>query len=594
MNWFSKIEQAFVQFPRELADNPQDFQITPTELAAIIKIASHKIDWIIPSKILSGSLRTSQRIRESLKKKGWINYEVIRKKDEKGNFYTIGIKYDLSPIQHEIYIRRGIETGKSRVITEINERKLSDEPSAEKKTILLNSKIRTFIDGLSDKICEQIAFINRDFFQVKYYYPSRYEIIKWEKNYDIDLLNNFDNYLSFVINKIIKEKISLPTDIKGIIKNKEAIDFFIGNKPEPPKEEVFKDDKEVDEFIKEFMEPIEEEEKKDYNLSEDNELKNTTDYKKFGIKDSQWENMVRIFPEEYRRRVSAKTINDMIRILDNKEIDYDDVPNVINALYYPYKEGYLVPEWDELPTEKTLNIKPIFEDGLKKGMIYSSWSCNNKLEDYFINYKERNAFEELLNRCDGKAPNKKEDKILFVDFLKKIKMLYETCDRTKFMGCFWENEEPNNEFLEKFRNRMKEEREKWYQAFMAKKGFFEDTKKKMEELDNFIYLNFGFITALGRSLYYPRKYYFNILDNMKKDLYKEHYSEIESKFKNERDCELKVIKMPFDDICYSEEKRRFEDKILELKKQNGCELVWENKKIDENFPNSVSDFVYNM
>ena len=470
---------------------------------------------------------------------------------------------------------------------------MSEETSAEKKTILLNSKIRIALETTPGRICEQVASINRDFFQLKYYYPSRYEIIKWEKNYDIDLLNNFDGYLDFVMDKIIKEKRILPTDIKGIIKNKEAIDFFISNKPEPPKEEVFKDDEEVDEFIKEFMEPIVKEEKKEYNLSEDNELKNTTDYKKFGIKDSQWENMVRIFPEEYRRRVSAKTINDMIRILDNKEIDYDDVPNVINALYYPYKEGYLVPEWDELPTEKTLNIKPIFEDGLKKGMIYSSWSCNNKLEDYFINYKERNAFEELLERCDGKAPTVQEDKIAFVDFLKKIKMLYETCDRTRFMGCFWENEEPNNEFLEKFRNRMKEEREKWYQAFMTKKGFFEDTKKKMEELDNFIYLNFGFITALGKSLYYPRKYYFNILDNMKKELYKEYYSEIESKFKNERDCELKVIKMPFDDICYSEEKRRFEDKVSELKKQYKCELIWGEEKINKDFPNKVSDYVYN-
>ena len=592
MNWFSKIEQKFIQFPKELADNPQDFQITPTELAAIIKITANKTDWVIPSKNLCGSLRTSQRVRESLKKKGWIDYEVIRKRDEKGKFYTIGIKYDLTPLQNEIYIKRRLIKGESKVIEDVFNRKMSEETSAEKKTILLNSKIRIVLETTPGRICEQVASINRDFFQVKYYYPSRYEIIKWEKEYDIDLLNKFGDYLNFVMDKIIKEKRILPTDLKGIMKNKEALSFFI--KDHPPKDEVFKDDEEVDEFIKEFMEPIEEEEKKDYNLSEDNELKNTTDYKKFGIKDSQWENMVRLFPEEYRRRVSAKTINDMIRILDSKEIDYDDVPNVVNALYYPYKEGYLVPEWDDIPTEETLDIKPIFEDGLKKGMIYSSWSCNNKLEDYFINYKERNAFKEILERCNGKAPTVQEDKVAFVDFLKKTKMLYETCDRTRFMGCFWENEEPNEEFLKSFRNKMKEEREKWYQAFMTKKGFFEDPVKKMEELDNFIYLNFGFITALGKSLYYPRKYYFNILDNMKKELYKEHYSEIESKFKNERDCELKVIKMPFDDICYSEEKRRFEDKVSELKKQYNCELIWGEEKINKDFPNKISDYVYNM
>lgn len=604
MNWFSKLDQSFIQLPKEISENPTDFFLTPVEVQALLKIVSHEKDWIIPSKNLCGSLRTSQRVRESLKNKGWLDYKVIRGKDSDGKFFTAGIIYDLTPLEKEIYIRRGILSGESKTLTEIENKLLSSEKSYEKQSVLFNSKIRTFIDNLSVKEREQMKTVLSDFIRIRYYIPSRYELFKWNEKYDIDLLEKYPSYIRFIFDKAVKEEVFLPFEIKKIMKNKEAITFFTGDKKEiikkpvikeePKKEEVFEDDKEVDDFISEFMNTIEN--------KEDKEMKNTTDYKKFGITNDQWENMVSIFPDEYKRRVSNKTINDMLRILDDKEINYDDYSNVVNALYYPYKEGYLVPEWDEIPDEKVLDVKDDFIDGLKKGMIYSSWSCNRRLQENFINYKERNEFEEILRKCDGKPPVEKDDKLKFVSFLNKIKTVYETCNRVPYMGCFWTNEEPDEDILTAVRDRMNCEREQWYQAFMTKKGFFENPDSKIDELNKFLYLNFGFITALGKSLYYPRKYYFDILDDMKKQFYGDRYQEIEEKYRRERDSELAVKKMPFDDLCYNEEKIRFFGRVRELNKDKldkekvlwGKQSVYKREFDKEIYPNVISDYIHSV
>lgn len=546
MNWFSKLDQSFIQLPREISENPSDFFLTPVEVQALLKIISHEKDWIIPSKNLCGSLRTSQRVRDSLKNKGWLNYKVIRGKDDKGKFYTAGIVYDLSPLEKEVYIRRGILSGESRTLTEIENKSLSCEKSYEKQSVLFNSKIRTFVDNLSSKEFEKMKTVLPDFIRIRYYIPSRYELFKWNEKYDVRLLEKYPSYIKFIFNKALKEEKILPFEIKKIMKNNEALDFFISeNKPDDKvsikekaeKEDfVFKNEKEEDEFLDMFMNLINNNQEEKYIETKEGEnaLKNTTDYHKFGIKDETWRNIIRCFPlGETRGRISEKTIKDILKIFKEKEVNPDDEISVINALYYPIQDGKLIPEYDDISETPRFEMYDFLTDCLKKGITYASWETNNWAEKYFIHYEEYSNFIDFIIKHKDSKKMTKEESQYFVSFMKKLKQVHDFCDRSFCCGLFYDFErkyvdaDKMAEAASTFRKKMNEEREKFWHKILEKGNFFENLSERIDALDRFIYMSFGYTITLGERLYGARIYYHNLVEKEKEMIYgKDKFNEI--------------------------------------------------------------------
>ena len=96
----------FVMVSSLLIDYQEELGLSESELMMIIKIMRHKDGFVIHDEYLdkSVSTRTLARRRSALKSKGYLNYTVVKKQDENGNFQTEGISYDLSPLEEKLQI----------------------------------------------------------------------------------------------------------------------------------------------------------------------------------------------------------------------------------------------------------------------------------------------------------------------------------------------------------------------------------------------------------------------------------------------------------------------------------------------------------
>jgi predicted transport protein len=590
----------------------------------LYKIASHEKGWVLPSKYLCGSLRTSQRVRESLKNKGWLDYKVIRKKDEKGNFYTAGIKYDITPLEQEIYIRRGIIPGESRTIKDIKDFDLNSVSSYEKKACMLNSKIRVLLDSLRSGTVEQLRIIYPDFIRIRYYIPSRYELEKWDSKLDIKTLDKYIEYLKFIFDKMLRDDEIYPYEIKKILKNKNALSFFTGEavvKEEKKEDEdfVFKTKEDEDAFVDEFLQMVNDEEDidSDKNIDYTNKkeeienMKNTTDYKQFGIKDDTWRQIIRCFPEDKRRQISEKTIKDILKIFEEKKVDVDDDVSIINAIWYPIQDGTLIPEYDDIPEAPKFNMYNFLIDALKKGITYASWETNKEVEKYFIPYKEYSDFVDFVIKNKNSKKISLEDKKYFADFLKKLKNVYKYCDRSFCSALFFDFEkkyltsEQMINSAEEFRKLMKEEREACWQKIVEKGNFFSDYQNRIEAIDRLIYMSFGYTKTLGERLYGAKIYFFDLTEQMKEKIYgKEKFNEIKEtkEYKDERHYELYCKNLTKENhfVEYARRYNKFLEDICDPIKDDD-RILWKEipyreaekrcgKKIFEHY----SDFIYDV
>lgn len=611
LNWFGKLDQSFIQLPREISENPSDFFLTSTEVQALLKIISHEKDWIIPSKNLCGSLRTSQRVRDSLKNKGWLDYKVIRGRDDKGKFFTAGIVYDLSPLEKEIYIRRGILSGESRTLREIKERLLTEEKSYEKQSVLFNSKIRTFIDSLSAKEAEKLKTVIPDFIRIRYYIPSRYEFFKWCEKYDIKLLEKYPSYIKYIFDRALKQNIFLPFEIKRIMKNKEALDFFISDtKKTSAKEEtedfVFKDEKEENDFLDMFMNLVSDSSEKGVKA-----MKNTTDYHKFGISDDTWRNIIRCFPMgDNRRRISEKTIKDILKVFEEKKVDVNNESDIINALYYPIKNGELVPEYDVDPETQTFDVYDFLISCLKRGITYASWETNKEIEKYFISYEDYSNFIDFLISHKDNNKLSKEEKEYFVSMMKKLKNVHDYCDRSFCCGLFYDFERrylDDNKMITaaaEFRNKMAEEREACWEKIMEKGNFFNNLYDRIDALDKFIYMSFNYTATLGERLYGAKIYYHNLAEQLKEKIYGiDKFSEIKETKEYKNNCHYELYcKELTKENHYVEYGRRYQkivdDYYSQIKDDN---ILWKGtpyqdieRRCGEKLYRHYGDFIYDV
>ena len=630
MNWFNEVDISFIKLPREVANDLSEFNLTPSEYVAVCKILSHEKGWIISSKDLCGSLRTSQRVRESLKNKGWLDYKIIRGKDEKGKYFTIGIKYDISALEKEIYIRRGILSGESKTIKEINDIDLLSISSLEKRAYMLNNKIKVLLDSIKHKDVEKIKNTFPEFIRIRDYIPSRYEIVKWNDKLGAEKLNKYIDYLRFIFKQIIENNQIYPYEIKKILKNEKALNFFndkpiniIEEKKQDKEEFVFKTEEDEEEFVNDFLsminkeaENIDNEKNIEYtNKKEEFEnMKNTTDYKQFGIDDNTWRQIIRCFPLDKRRNISEKTIKDILKIFEEKKVDVNDENSIINALWYPIQDGTLIPEYDDIPEVPKFDMYNFLIDCLKKGITYASWETNKDLKKYFIPYKEYSEFIDLLNRNKNTKKMTKEDKEHFVSFMKKLKDVYKHCDRSSCAAVFFDFEkkyltpEQMIDATSEFRKLFKEERDNCWSKIIEKGNFFENLSDRIKAMDRLLYMSFNYTVTLGERLYGAKIYFFDMIEKKKEEIYgNEKFEEIKEtkEYANERHYEL-YCKNLTKENHFVEFGRRY-DKFLEDKCdpiKDDDRVLWKGipyreverrygEKIFEHGSNFIYDVVYN-
>lgn len=94
----------FVMVSNLLIEYQQDLKIDDKELSFIIKIMKNNAIFIHDKELDSTVCsKTLSRRRNSLKKKGILNFTVVKQQDpETGIFCTQGISYDLSPLENKL------------------------------------------------------------------------------------------------------------------------------------------------------------------------------------------------------------------------------------------------------------------------------------------------------------------------------------------------------------------------------------------------------------------------------------------------------------------------------------------------------------
>ena len=114
----------FVMVSNLLLDYQQELGISEKELSFIIKVMKNRPGYVIKDADLDPTVcsKTLSRRRSSLKEKGLLNFSIIKKQNDEGCFATIGISYDLSPLEAKLQqISDEIENSKQTEIKEVLE-----------------------------------------------------------------------------------------------------------------------------------------------------------------------------------------------------------------------------------------------------------------------------------------------------------------------------------------------------------------------------------------------------------------------------------------------------------------------------------------
>ena len=123
----------FVAVSNLLLDYQLELGLTEGELLFIIKVLRHKDGFVIHDDNLDQTVssRTLSRRRNSLREKGYLTFNIVKKQDEKGCYITEGISYDFSPLEEKLQklankITEKTET-KFKKAAEESGRKIEDE-----------------------------------------------------------------------------------------------------------------------------------------------------------------------------------------------------------------------------------------------------------------------------------------------------------------------------------------------------------------------------------------------------------------------------------------------------------------------------------
>jgi len=102
------LNDGFTALPNALLDHQGELGITDSELLFILKVSRNSPEWRIHDKDFPGNQcsRTLQRVRRSLKRKGYLNFTVTKHINNTNNdkrYYTAGIVYNLSDLAHKLH-----------------------------------------------------------------------------------------------------------------------------------------------------------------------------------------------------------------------------------------------------------------------------------------------------------------------------------------------------------------------------------------------------------------------------------------------------------------------------------------------------------
>lgn len=94
----------FVPISNLLLDYQEELGLTEGELLFIIRVLRHKNGFILHDEDLDPTVssRTLARRRNSLKEKGYLNFNLVKKQDEFGHYQTDGINYDFSQLENKL------------------------------------------------------------------------------------------------------------------------------------------------------------------------------------------------------------------------------------------------------------------------------------------------------------------------------------------------------------------------------------------------------------------------------------------------------------------------------------------------------------
>jgi hypothetical protein len=100
------MDYGFLQFPNLLIDYHEEIGIDEKELMFLLKLSRHKEDFKVhDNQVIKGNQKTAQRRRNSLKKKGLLEWQQHKESYyENGNEYwiTTGFTYDLSYLNQKL------------------------------------------------------------------------------------------------------------------------------------------------------------------------------------------------------------------------------------------------------------------------------------------------------------------------------------------------------------------------------------------------------------------------------------------------------------------------------------------------------------
>lgn len=251
--WFDKIDNNFTVIPNELIEYSEEMNLSASELLFLLRIIKHNKGWTInTSKVFPDmSEKTAYRRRKELEDKGLIKKPSISRDYTGAKIATLGVKYDLSPLEELIYKKRGIYEEKEEIV--YNEEKITENNTNKEISEFINKKIQNFFENLSDYDFDRIKSDFPKFLNFKKYIPTSDEISCWkEEGKSIDMFNYFDKYLKMLVyqedtyrGELIQPRISF------LLKNKIRFNYFNKCYEEIKGEEMLthKDVEEMGKFI---------------------------------------------------------------------------------------------------------------------------------------------------------------------------------------------------------------------------------------------------------------------------------------------------------------------------------------------------------